>query len=148
MKLRNVNRGFSLIEVAIAVGIAVFCIIALLGLLPVSLNSVRDASEQTHVTNLARALQSDLTAAQGAASPNYELVLTNLSTGTTMFLSEDGGSTSQDRARYRVWLRMSRDSSVNPRAPYTGIIRISWPAGAEIKSASGYVETFVAINNG
>lgn len=42
--------GFSLAEVAISLGLMAFCLVAVFGLLPVGLQSVKDANEQSSAT--------------------------------------------------------------------------------------------------
>ena len=44
--------GFSLVEVAMAVGIASFCLIGLIGIFPVMLNSIRESREKTLVSRM------------------------------------------------------------------------------------------------
>lgn len=45
------TRGFSLAEVTIALGLVAFCLIALVGLLPVGLDLVRDSAEEAATVN-------------------------------------------------------------------------------------------------
>ncbi len=59
---KNLSSGFSLIEVILALGIAAFCLIPLLGLLPVSLKSYQASNEQTQMVHLARMIVADLQA--------------------------------------------------------------------------------------
>ena len=74
MKLRHPStRGFSLIEVTIALGIATFCLVALFALLPIGLNTNRDTIEQTVATSIAANIASDIRAslqAQAEAKRN------------------------------------------------------------------------------
>ena len=50
------SHGFSLIEVAIAMGIVAFVLVALMGLLSVGLNSGKKSSEDTQVASMASQL--------------------------------------------------------------------------------------------
>lgn len=54
------NRGFSLVEVAMAVGIASFCLIGLIGIFPVMLNSIRDSREKTLVSRMYQTVSDNL----------------------------------------------------------------------------------------
>src|SRR5207248_1091899 len=51
--LRPHTAGFSLIEVALALGVAAFALVAIIGLIPVGLNSNQASSEQTAAAGLA-----------------------------------------------------------------------------------------------
>lgn len=55
-KLRSLRKGFSLVEVTIATGIASFGIISLLGLLPSGLSMFRDAMNVTVSSQIAQRL--------------------------------------------------------------------------------------------
>ena len=48
---RNVG-AFSLVEVTLALGIAAFCLIAVFGLIPVGVQTNRNATSQTAATNI------------------------------------------------------------------------------------------------
>jgi len=47
---------FSLVEVALALAITAFCLVAVFGLLPVGLNSNQASTEQTAAANIARSI--------------------------------------------------------------------------------------------
>jgi uncharacterized protein (TIGR02598 family) len=50
------SRGFSLVEVVIALGIFTFCITILLGLIPVGLKSARSVSEEGNAVHIASSI--------------------------------------------------------------------------------------------
>src|SRR5437899_9728422 len=54
--------GFSLVEVTIALGVAAFCLIAVLGALPVSLKTQQAGGNQTKANQIVAAIFSDLRA--------------------------------------------------------------------------------------
>ncbi len=66
MKKRSQNvivarvRAFSLVEVAMAVGIASFCLIGLIGIFPVMLNSIRESREKTLVSRMYQTVTDNL----------------------------------------------------------------------------------------
>jgi type II secretory pathway pseudopilin PulG len=68
-------RAFSLVEVTLALGVMAFCLVALLGLLPVGMNSNRAALEQTAAASIASAVAVDLrqTPLYVNGSANYAL---------------------------------------------------------------------------
>jgi type II secretory pathway pseudopilin PulG len=122
--------AFSLVEVTLALGVMAFCLVALLGLLPVGMNSNRAALEQTAAASVANAVAVDLRqtplAVTGSANPSLShrksprfqipvpLPATSAPTPTpspvTMFFTEDGtaaGAVGADadpttNPRYRV----------------------------------------------
>ncbi|XHR30632.1 MAG: Verru_Chthon cassette protein B [Chthoniobacteraceae bacterium] len=54
------QQGFSLIEVSVAIGIVSFSMLAILGLLPVGLNTVHDSLVQGATAGIAQQIQADL----------------------------------------------------------------------------------------
>ncbi len=48
--------GFSLVELTLALGVAAFCLIAVFGLMPVGVQTNRNATSQTRATNIAAAV--------------------------------------------------------------------------------------------
>jgi uncharacterized protein (TIGR02598 family) len=95
------RRGFSLVEVSLAVGVAGFCLLSLFGLLPLGLSSNQTSLEQTMAGNIAGAIVADLRCAQplvtgssprfgfnipGAQSPSPTIA----STPQTLYLTANG----------------------------------------------------------
>jgi uncharacterized protein (TIGR02598 family) len=54
------SKGFSLVEVVLALGILVFCLVALLGLIPMGLQSFRSAMTLTVESQIAQSLSGDI----------------------------------------------------------------------------------------
>ncbi|XHR27291.1 MAG: hypothetical protein ACFUZC_15240 [Chthoniobacteraceae bacterium] len=149
--------AFSLVEIAMALGIAVFCLVVLLSLLPMGLNSNHNAIEQTVAAGIAREIVTDLRAmGTGTTSPAYGLTLN--SGLETVYFSEDGAVTSIGGApvssgtfpsRYRASLY------VHPQAGQ-GItmvrLLITWPALADAspesdpKNYAGSYEVVTALD--
>src|SRR5215475_12321543 len=59
--LRSVP-AFSLVEVTLALGVAAFCLIAVFGLMPVGVQTNRNATSQTAATNIMAAVVADIRA--------------------------------------------------------------------------------------
>ncbi len=59
MSKRN-QRAFSLIEVTVALGIVTFAVVSVMGLLPMGLNVMREAADQTAVAQITREISADL----------------------------------------------------------------------------------------
>ena len=65
----NSQAAFSLVEVTLALGIAAFCLMAVFGLVPVGVQTNRNATSQTAATNILSSVVSDIRAAcQGKVS--------------------------------------------------------------------------------
>ena len=62
-------RGFSLVELTLAIGVAAFCFIAVFGLIPVGVQTNRNSTSQTQATSIIALALADLRAAQ--IGPQY-----------------------------------------------------------------------------
>jgi Tfp pilus assembly protein PilV len=60
-RLRRVS-AFSLVEVTLALGVAAFCLLAVFGLIPIGVQTNRNATSQTRATNIMAAVIADLRA--------------------------------------------------------------------------------------
>lgn len=150
-------KGFSLLEVAIALSVAAFCLLAVIGLIPAGIASSRASSEQTRAIAIANAVEEDLRAtplrnpaaypAVGTLySPRFGIAVPALSTSpTNLFLSEDGNPTGVPSARYRVTVTGPTQPSGAVRGGSVASVRVSWPATAETNMA-GSVETLIILD--
>ena len=70
------SGGFSLLEVTIALGIAAFCLITLLGLLPLGMQTNQSAISQTAAASVLSSVVADLRATPKAnpTSPQYDIM--------------------------------------------------------------------------
>ena len=154
---RTRTKGFSLVEVALALGIAGFALIAIFGLLPVGINSNQASIQQTVATNLTTELISDMRQVPRTASITTNTKLSALSpmyaisvpvtatpTTTTIYL-DDGGETKPTAAtaRYKAVVTLVPPAAGTDTATWGSIV-ISWPAAAS--TALGSVTTFVGLD--
>lgn len=171
MKVKSWNSpAFSLVEVTLALGVATFCLIAILGLLPVGINSNQASIEQTAAASLARALVADLRATPKTnpptdqTSPEYQIVIPAAGTATrTIFLRQDGMAAASEgvdaasnaspnlNPRYRATLVFVAPEDTSQKIATTVRILITWPAMAD-KTANaspdryaGSYETLTAL---
>jgi uncharacterized protein (TIGR02598 family) len=156
MKKRLDRRGFSLVEVTLAIGIASFCLISIFALLSSGLTANRDSSNQTIAADLATSLAADLRAAPPADSvagvdvtPFYGISLD----GTTgkLYLNEDGSTNAAPVATAGAVFRTSvtvTPPPANSRAASTAWIRITWAASTDPSkmTPAGSYETVVSLN--
>jgi Tfp pilus assembly protein PilV len=161
------TAGFSLVEVALALGIAAIALVAIIGLIPVGLNNNQTSSGQTAAAGIAAAVVADLRATPVAVppapkkSPRYQLPLPASGNAThALFLKEDGSGVgavdadidpSQD-PRYRVTLSITAPGSATQKGATIVRVLITWPAVADPQAAvaptkfSGSYEVLTALN--
>lgn len=168
------TSAFSLVELTVALGVIGFCLLTILGLLAVGINSTHSSTTQTSATNILTAVTSDLeavpniTPSYGSAkgtvaspagargingSPVYNLSFSAGSTGVTQtytFYVSDNGLTNSSPAasayRVNIWITNANTSANPPHQETFARVLISWPAAAPYTTAQGYVENVVAIN--
>jgi hypothetical protein len=151
----HLASAFSLVEVTLALGIAAFCLIAVFGLMPVGMQTNRNAKSQTRATNLMAAVLADVRATPRTKATSLQLCIP-LSGTTTVYFDSEGrcssdlaGSTSPCGV---AWVPpLETRYQVNITFPLTGNltyadVKISWPAAAATTSASGSVEMFAAFD--
>ena len=148
MGFRERQEGFSLVEVVIAVGIAAFCLVVMLGLIPAGMNSNKDSSGETAAANIARNIFSDLRATPKSINTSvlYGITLPSSSTPLTNspLYFDDAGSTNSStspRTKYRATVILTS----TPPTITVGIL-ITWPAGAAPSTAPGRYEIETAID--
>ncbi len=161
---RPSTAAFSLVEVVVALGVVVFCLITVLGLLAISVNTTHDSTIQTSATNILNAVAADVestpnvvwnytnaavkgsvaesSAIYGIAVPASGAAAT--STPTTIYVGEDGQVTTAASALYQlnVW---TTGATTTQQETLVRLL-ISWPAAAPYTNAQGYVENVVAMN--
>ena len=164
---RPLSAGFSLIEVALALGVAAFALVAIIGLIPIGLNSNQTSSEQTAAAGLAAGIVADLRATPVAippvakSSPRYQVPLPPSGNAThSIFLREDGSLSgaldanadlSQD-PRYRATLFITAPTAAPQKVATTVRLLITWPAVADPQATKtparfiGSYEVVVALN--
>ena len=62
MYQRHRQRGFSLVEVVLAMGLVAFCLLAIAGMMPVTLNTQKTSIQQTTANELLAQILADLRA--------------------------------------------------------------------------------------
>jgi type II secretory pathway pseudopilin PulG len=164
-----VAGAFSLVEVTLALGIAAFCLIAVFGLLPIGVQTNRNATSQTAATNIMAAVAADLRATPGCAKS----VQFGIQFGTPTTLYFDGqGQSSCDSAGLQKYqynplncLASTCSGSWSPAlqlryrlnvtwnsSGWNGLryadVKVTWPAPVDPATItpSGSAEMFVAFD--
>jgi type II secretory pathway pseudopilin PulG len=173
MKHRSrASRAFSLVEVALALGVAAFALLAVMGTLPVGLKTQQASVNQTKanaiIAQITDFLRSDVRLPSGLASKACDSSAPgqtcdwsklhghwlNVSIPDTLFFTNDGtqngyGSGSAPAAPANAVFRATITYLFPPTAT-TSIakVSVSWPAQVDPTTAvpAGSAETFVAVN--
>lgn len=137
--------AFSLVEVAIALGVAAFCLVAVLGLMPVGVQTSRNASSQTAANNIISIVASDLrtTAAAAMGSPQFGI---SFGDEKTLYFDASGQASPSLNADSRYRLNVTWNPA--PAGLHYGVLKVTWPAEVDpsITAPAGSVETFAAFD--
>ncbi|MFV0415177.1 MAG: prepilin-type N-terminal cleavage/methylation domain-containing protein [Chthoniobacterales bacterium] len=132
-KYSNRARGFSLVEVTIALGLVVFVMTAVLGLLPIAMRSVQESALQQGVAAISLQIQGNLQQIPFSSSDmNSSFAIDRLS---SEFYTRSGRVTDEADAYYRVDFTDVDASLPGSTATYDSNLRnvkatISWPMAA------------------
>jgi hypothetical protein len=159
MRKLSAATAFSLVELALALGIAASCLIAVFGLMPVGVLTNRNATSQTAATNIVAAVVADLRATPKTNTTSSQFCIPFATSGTSTLYLDRAGQCSTDLAgstspcgsswspplntRYQLNITWSGSVAV-PSVPYADV-KVTWPAAATLANASGIVETFAAF---
>jgi type II secretory pathway pseudopilin PulG len=96
---KALSRGFSLVEVVLALGVIAFALVGIMGLFPVALKSAQESQRETRATLIAQQIFSDLRTltgtnrllVRGPSTANASALITNFSLAgnTNIVLSYD-----------------------------------------------------------
>jgi uncharacterized protein (TIGR02598 family) len=159
--LRRVH-AFSLVELTLSLGIAAFCLIGVFGLVPVGVQTNRNATSQTRATNIMAEVLADLRATpktSGTWTGTSSQFCITLGTPTTLYF-DSGGRCSKDptggtdACGFSSWDPVLQTRyRVNITFPLTGNLtyaqlKVTWPATADPATItpSGSAEIFAAFN--
>ena len=143
------QAAFSLVEVTLALGVAAFCLIAVFGLVPVGVQTNRNATSQTFATNILSGVVSDIRASPKGSSTTtakYKIRRGKGASTTVCFDSQGqpdplGGQIGNVNCRagnwrYRLYVKIYpitalTDPNLIPyRANYV-VLKLVWPAAAD-----------------
>ena len=154
---RSKTSAFSLVEVTLALGIASFCLVAVLGLLPTALKTQQASTGQTIANQVMTVILADLRAdvrlPPGQASKENKSGFglhghwLSVSTPDTLYFTNQAtiaaglDSTATFRAKITYLFPPVQSTSV-------ARIIVSWPAQVDpaTSTPSGSIETFIAVN--
>lgn len=150
MRKLSAAAAFSLVEVTLALGIAAFCLIAVLGLMPVGVQTNRNATSQTAATNIMAAVVADLRATPKASTTSAQFGMaypTNPCANgcplPPLYFDSTGQFTTALGLNSRYQLNTTWYGSSALR--YVDL-KVTWPAAATVVNAAGSTEMFVGID--
>lgn len=138
--------GFSLVEVTLALGIAGFCLIAVLGLLPVGIQTNQRSISQTAATAILSSVIADLRATP-KTSPTSTQYLITFGTAKTLYFDGAGQfrTTPGTNSRYQLNVTFLPNAGFAYSPTYADL-KVTWPATATAANARGSSEMFAALN--
>jgi uncharacterized protein (TIGR02598 family) len=152
-RLNLTAAAFSLVEVTLALGIAAICLIAVFGLMPVGVQTNRNATSQTAAGNIISAVVTDLrtmpktpgVAPWAGVSVQFGIPLQPSTTLYKLYFDGQG--------RFTTSLSVDSRYQVNVTFPVKGNltyvdIKLTWPAAVDpaTTTPSGSVEMFAALD--
>lgn len=154
------NPAFTLIEVVLALGLSVFCLLTLFALLPVGLQTHLSAATRTSSALIVSGIDADLRATlktTPAVSPRYGLHIPNAGEPAsaadqpeTIFLLEDGAQAAMANAQYRISLWYTPPQTPIQKTATNVRVLVSWPAqSTATRDSNGFntsFETVIAID--
>ena len=159
--LRRVH-AFSLVEVTLAIGVAAFCLLAVFGLVPIGVQTNRNATSQTAAANIMAAVIADLRATPKTAgtwtgtSSQFCIPLGN---STTLYFDSEGRCSSDLAGSTGPCAGITWDPALQTRYranitfPSTGNLtyadlKVTWPAPVDptTTTPSGSAEMFAAFD--
>ncbi len=152
MRSSRKSKAFSLVEVTLAIGVASFCLLAVIALLPIGTKVSYHATQETGAANILAAVASDMRATPATATSSNQYGI-NLGSGaeTTLYFDRFGNSSTAISASstYRV-VATATLASPTPPPGYSGTIfvnlKVTWPAAASPENAAGSNQILVAVN--
>ena len=156
--------AFSLVEVALALGIAGFCLVAVVGLLPVGINSNQAAFSQTAAASILSHVLADLRATPATVPPGIAITSAQYaipipadtaggaSTTKTLYFGDSAQqfSFAPQAATSRYRLTVTFPPAAGDRAATFVTLLVSWPAAPDPASPTaalaGRVQVFGALN--
>lgn len=137
-------------EVTLALGVAAISLLAVFALLPIGLQTNRNAGEQTAAPRILAAVSADLRGTPRTATVSQLFGITipanSVSATSNLFFTTEGefSAARNSDSRYRVTITFVPNPAGPAAATFVNL-KMTWPAGAEIGTAAGSVEHFIAL---
>lgn len=155
------TSAFSLVELTLAIGIAGFALIAVFGLMPVGVQTNRNAASQTAATSILSNVIADIRATPKTSTTSSQFAIAlpaNAASppdpppcsGTqTVYFNSEGQAAGVlgANSRYRLIVTFVRNTAGGTAATYAKL-KVTWPAAVDpcATTPGGSVETFAAFD--
>jgi type II secretory pathway pseudopilin PulG len=124
------RRGFSLVELALAVGITSFCILTIIALLPTGLRSAMTASRESFAVNIGSGILADLKSSASYAADN---AINPLPTSGTVIYKLNLPTTAGTAVQYPLYLDNGGNVVPPAQAQFLAILTLISPgAGSPV----------------
>ena len=136
------NNAFSLIEVVIALGIFAFCIVGIVGLLPIASNAVKSVSQESNANNIAESIAGFWQVAPLGSSTtggNFTMGNFTVGNGTDTFYYDNNGA--QVLTLAESSLKLNYDAQ-GLSGSFTVNLTFTWPPNASDNSTIATKRTF------
>jgi uncharacterized protein (TIGR02598 family) len=155
--LSQLPGGFSLVELTLALGVAAFCLTAVLGLLPVAVKTNRAAIQQTTANGILSAIIADFRATPknaGNSSKQYKTLFPNNRNNPSYLYFTNDGSTgakpdlaSPDSVFCATVTYMAPPAGAGSRTATLFDVKVCWPYNGNTSvPPEGCVETFLSLD--
>ena len=139
------KNAFSLIEVVIALGIFAFCIVGIVGLLPIAANSVKSVTQESNANNIAESISGFWQVAPLLATSSANFTMGNFSIGngtqTINYTISGTEASSASDAALRLNYAANSLGAANPNT-FTVNLTFTWPPNASANSTTATRRTF------
>ena len=144
--MKTKHKAFSLIEVVIALGLFTFCIVGIVGLLPIAANSVKSISQESNANNIAESISGFWQVAPSTASTSGgNFTMGNFTVGTTgnqTFYYNNDGSNVEDQTDASLRLVYDVQNLSNYPNTFTVNLTFTWPPNASSNSTTATTRNF------
>ena len=143
--MKTKSPAFSLIEVVIALGIFAFCIVGIVGLLPIASNAVKSVSIETTANNIAESISGFWQVAPLLATSSANFTMGNFTIGngtqTINYTISGTEASSASDAALRLNYAANSLGAANPNT-FTVNLTFTWPPNASANSTTATRRTF------
>ena len=144
------NNAFSLIEVVIALGIFAFCIVGIVGLLPIASNAVKSVSQESNANNIAESIAGFWQVAPlGSSTTGGNFTMVNFTMGnftvgnfTDTFYYDNNGAQVLTLAESSLKLDYDAQGLSGYPGSFTVNLTFTWPPNASDNSTIATKRTF------
>jgi uncharacterized protein (TIGR02598 family) len=151
---KRLTSAFSLVELTLALGIGAFCLIAVFGLVPIAVQTNRNATSQTAATNIMAAVVADLRATPTTSTTSTQYGIT-FGTCENLYFDSQGSVVASSNCSTAIAIPASARYQLNVTWSGTSGLRyadlkVTWPPTVVQTSPtpipSGSTEMFAAFD--